>query len=103
MPIVFPTFHRLIRCTQNLNNLDASHLPVNPCQPKIRQHREAERQYARDAKALEPVAFRRLSPRSRHLLEQAEFQARDRDNNHVGTEHIMLAISDLLWIWACEC
>lgn len=51
----------------------------------MRQHPEAERQYARDAKALEPVAFRRLSPRSHRLLEQAEFQARARDDNHVGT------------------
>ena len=58
---------------------------------KSRRNREAERQYARDAKALEPVAFRRLSPKSRRLLKIAESQARVRDDDHVGTEHIVLA------------
>ena len=52
---------------------------------------EAERRYARDAEALEAVAFQRLSTRSRRLLALAESQARDRDDNHVGTEHIVLA------------
>lgn len=52
----------------------------------------AERQYAKDAKALERPSFQRLSPRSRRLLDEAESQARWLDDNHVGTEHIMLAI-----------
>jgi hypothetical protein len=57
-----------------------------------RNNVEAERQYARDAKALEPLAFRRLSPDSRRLLDLAESEERARDDNHVGTEHIVLAI-----------
>jgi ATP-dependent Clp protease ATP-binding subunit ClpA len=52
----------------------------------------AERQYARDAKALERRAFRRLSATSRRLLAEAESQARARDDDHVGTEHLVLAI-----------
>jgi len=52
----------------------------------------AKRKYARDAKALERPALSRLSPVSGRLLEEAEFQARALDDNHVGTEHIMLAI-----------
>lgn len=59
---------------------------------KPRLNPEAERQYARDAKALAPVAFRRLSPSSRLVLTLAESQARVRDDNHVGTEHIVLGI-----------
>ncbi len=52
----------------------------------------AERQYGKDAKELERPAFRRLSSISRRLLAEAESQARARDNDHVGTEHIVLAI-----------
>src|SRR6266536_4210200 len=51
-----------------------------------------ERQYARDAKALEPVTLRRLSPSSRCLVEAAESAARSRDDDHVGTEHVMLGV-----------
>jgi len=52
----------------------------------------ARRKYASDAKAMERAALRRLSSVSRRLLEEAESQARSVDDNHVGTEHIMLAI-----------
>jgi ATP-dependent Clp protease ATP-binding subunit ClpA len=52
----------------------------------------AERQYVEDAKALEHSAFRRLSSTSRRLLAEAESQARVRDDDHVGTEHIVLAV-----------
>jgi ATP-dependent Clp protease ATP-binding subunit ClpA len=52
----------------------------------------ARRKYARDAKVLERPALSRLSSVSRRLLEEAESQARVLDDNHVGTEHIMLAI-----------
>jgi len=52
----------------------------------------AKREYARDAKVLERSVLRRLSSVSRRLLEEAESQARALDDNHVGTEHIMLAI-----------
>ena len=55
-------------------------------------NRSAERQYAKDAKALDRLAFRLLSPTSRRLLAEAEIQARRRDDDHVGTEHIVLAI-----------
>jgi ATP-dependent Clp protease ATP-binding subunit ClpA len=52
----------------------------------------AERQYAKDARALERPAFQRLSSTSRRFLEEAEAQARLRDDDHVGTEHLVLAI-----------
>jgi ATP-dependent Clp protease ATP-binding subunit ClpA len=55
----------------------------------------AESQYAKDAKALERPSFQRLSPCSRRLLDEAESQARGLDDNHVGTEHIVLAIYGL--------
>ena len=55
----------------------------------------ARRKYARDAKALERPALSRLSSVSRRLFEEAESQARALDDNHVGTEHIMLAIYSL--------
>jgi ATP-dependent Clp protease ATP-binding subunit ClpA len=55
-------------------------------------HVAAERQYAKDAKALERPAFQRLSSTSRRLLGEAESQARARDDDHVGTEHLVLAI-----------
>jgi ATP-dependent Clp protease ATP-binding subunit ClpA len=54
--------------------------------------RIAKREYAREAKALERPALRRLSSVSRRLLEEAQSQARTLDDNHVGTEHIVLAI-----------
>jgi len=47
---------------------------------------------SRDAKALERPAFQRLSLTSRRLLAEADSQARARDEDHIGTEHIMLAI-----------
>jgi ATP-dependent Clp protease ATP-binding subunit ClpA len=52
----------------------------------------AERQYAKDAKALDRPAFKRLSTISRRLLTEAEAQARARHDDHVGTEHLVLAI-----------
>ena len=52
----------------------------------------AERTYAKDAKALERPAFCRLSSTSRRLLAESESQARGRDDDHVGTEHIVLGI-----------
>ena len=52
----------------------------------------AKREYARDAKALERPVSRRLSSVSRRLLEEAQSQARTLNDNHVGTEHIVLAI-----------
>ncbi len=55
----------------------------------------AKRKYAKDAKVLERPALSRLSSVSRHLLEEAQSQARALDDNHVGTEHIMLAIYTL--------
>lgn len=57
-----------------------------------RHNLEAERRYAREAKALEHSSFRRLSPSSHRLLDDADSQARGLDDNHVGTEHIVLAI-----------
>lgn len=55
----------------------------------------AERQYAKDAKALERSSFQRLSSSSLRLLEEAESQSRGLDDNYVGTEHIVLAIFGL--------
>jgi len=52
----------------------------------------AKREYAREAKVLERSVLCRLSPVSCRLLVEAESQARALDDNHVGTEHIMLAI-----------
>src|SRR5262249_17948404 len=46
----------------------------------------------RDAETLERPALSRLSSVSRRLLEEAESQARALDDNHVGTEHLVLAI-----------
>ena len=55
----------------------------------------AERQYAKDAKILERPSFQRLSSSSRCLLDGAESKARGLDDNHVGTEHIVLAFFGL--------
>src|SRR5262245_2952700 len=52
----------------------------------------AKHEYAREARVLAQPALRRLSSVCHRLLEEAESQARALDDNHVGTEHIMLAI-----------
>jgi len=59
------------------------------------RHVLARREYARDARVLEGPVLHRLSSVSRRLLEEAESQARTLDDNHVGTEHIVLAIYGL--------
>jgi ATP-dependent Clp protease ATP-binding subunit ClpA len=51
-----------------------------------------EREYIRDAKALLRGTPPKLSTLTVCLLEQAEAEARARDDNHVGTEHLVLGL-----------
>lgn len=52
---------------------------------------DSARQYADGINALASSAFERLSPTSSRLLGQAESQARFRDDDRIGTGHILLA------------
>lgn len=56
------------------------------------QWRGAEREYDREADALLRGGPPKLSVRTASLLEHAEAEARARDDNHVGTEHLMLGL-----------
>jgi ATP-dependent Clp protease ATP-binding subunit ClpA len=51
-----------------------------------------EREYGRQVEALFQAASLKLSARTAHLLEQAEAEARALDDDHVGTEHFVLAL-----------
>jgi hypothetical protein len=51
-----------------------------------------EREYIRETKALLRGAPPKLAARTVCLLEQAEAEARARDDNHVGTEHLVLGL-----------
>jgi ATP-dependent Clp protease ATP-binding subunit ClpA len=51
-----------------------------------------EREYGREAEALVHAAWTRLSPQTADLLERAQAEARGRDDNHVGTEHLVLGL-----------
>jgi ATP-dependent Clp protease ATP-binding subunit ClpA len=57
-----------------------------------RRRRATEREYIREAEALLRGAPPKLSPLTASLLEQAEAEARARDDNHVGTEHLVLSL-----------
>src|SRR5262245_56414935 len=52
----------------------------------------AEREYVREAEAFLGGAPPKLSPLAACLLEQAQAEARARDDNHVGTEHLVLGL-----------
>jgi ATP-dependent Clp protease ATP-binding subunit ClpA len=54
--------------------------------------RATERVYLREAEALLRGAPPKLSALTAYLLEQAEAEARARDDNHVGTEHLVLGL-----------
>jgi ATP-dependent Clp protease ATP-binding subunit ClpA len=51
-----------------------------------------ERDYIREAEALLRGAPPKLSMLTAHLLEKAESEARARNDNHVGTEHLVLGL-----------
>jgi ATP-dependent Clp protease ATP-binding subunit ClpA len=57
----------------------------------LRRH-ATERDYIREAEALLRAAPPKLSALMVNLLEQAEAEARARDDNHVGTEHLVLGL-----------
>jgi ATP-dependent Clp protease ATP-binding subunit ClpC len=52
----------------------------------------SEREYVREAEAFLRGGPPKLSAQAASLLEQAEAEARARDDNHVGTEHLVLAL-----------
>jgi ATP-dependent Clp protease ATP-binding subunit ClpA len=54
--------------------------------------RATEREYIREAEAFLREGPPKLSALTARLLEQAEVEARARDDNHVGTEHLMLGL-----------
>jgi ATP-dependent Clp protease ATP-binding subunit ClpA len=56
------------------------------------RRRAAEREYVREAEALLRAAPPKLSALTVCLLERAEAEARARDDNHVGTEHLVLGL-----------
>jgi ATP-dependent Clp protease ATP-binding subunit ClpA len=56
------------------------------------RRRATEREYIREAEALLRGDPPKLSALTAHLLEQAEAEARARDDNHVGTEHLVLGL-----------
>jgi ATP-dependent Clp protease ATP-binding subunit ClpA len=51
-----------------------------------------ERDYVREAEALLRRGPPKLSALTATLLERAEAEARERDDNHVGTEHLVLGL-----------
>jgi ATP-dependent Clp protease ATP-binding subunit ClpA len=57
-----------------------------------RRERAAERAYIREAEAFLRGAPPKLSALAVSLLERAEAEARRRDDNHVGTEHLVLGL-----------
>ena len=57
----------------------------------LRKH-ATDRDYIREAEALLRGAPPKLSALTASLLERAEAEARARDDNHVGTEHLVLAL-----------
>jgi ATP-dependent Clp protease ATP-binding subunit ClpA len=59
--------------------------------PDPRKH-TTDREYVREAEAFRRGAPPKLSPLAVCLLEQAEAEARARDDNHVGTEHLVLGL-----------
>jgi ATP-dependent Clp protease ATP-binding subunit ClpA len=64
--------------------------------------RMTELAYIREAKALLRGAPPRLSALTVCLLEHAEAEARARDDNHVGTEHLVLGLYGLGETMACR-
>jgi ATP-dependent Clp protease ATP-binding subunit ClpA len=56
------------------------------------RRRGTEREYIREAESLLRRAPPKLSAQTAYLLEQAEAEARARDDNHVGTEHLVLGL-----------
>jgi hypothetical protein len=56
------------------------------------RRRTAEHEYIREAEALLRGGLPRLSALTAALLERAEAEARGRDDNHVGTEHLVLGL-----------
>jgi ATP-dependent Clp protease ATP-binding subunit ClpA len=56
------------------------------------QTRAAEREYVREAEALLRGGPPKFSALTASLLDQAEAEARARDDNHVGTEHLVLGL-----------
>ena len=56
--------------------------------------RVATREYTEDAQARYALAHDRLSERSKKCLRAAYSAARELDNDHVGTEHVVLGLYD---------
>jgi ATP-dependent Clp protease ATP-binding subunit ClpA len=56
------------------------------------RQRSAELEYIREAEALLRVGLPKLSALTASLLERAEAEARARDDNHIGTEHLVLGL-----------
>jgi ATP-dependent Clp protease ATP-binding subunit ClpA len=56
------------------------------------RRRTTEAEYIREAEALLRGTPPKLSALTASLLEQAEAEARARDDNHVGTEHLVLGL-----------
>jgi ATP-dependent Clp protease ATP-binding subunit ClpA len=56
------------------------------------RRRATEREYIREAEALLRGGPPKLSALTASLLERAEAEARARDDNHVGTEHLVLGL-----------
>jgi ATP-dependent Clp protease ATP-binding subunit ClpA len=52
----------------------------------------AARAYGAEADRLAEAAARRLSPAARELLENAQSESRALDDDHVGTEHVVLGL-----------
>ncbi|HTZ25237.1 MAG TPA: Clp protease N-terminal domain-containing protein [Streptosporangiaceae bacterium] len=52
----------------------------------------APRKYVRDAAAAASRAARQLTPAARRCLDAAQAQSRQLDDNHVGTEHMVLGV-----------
>jgi ATP-dependent Clp protease ATP-binding subunit ClpA len=52
----------------------------------------ATRGYARQAAAAAVAAMKQLTPAGKRCLDEAQRQSRQLDDNHVGTEHIVLGV-----------
>ncbi len=53
---------------------------------------QATPEYAREATTAAAAAMEHLTAASKHCLDEAQQQSRQMDDNHVGTEHIVLGV-----------